>query len=206
VIIEFEGGQIHAAEGEQAGAEKRGFLGQTVGSAKIIKPEPDEDDMDEIIKLVSGIKGQDEIKEGCRVEDGVLRISQKRLAVAVGVSPKGEVPLLEQRGGQLAGGDFDDGRVPFEKDPAGEEKFPKCEQKQQKEKEKEQEVFFLVRRRGSSIRKHWPNFYQKSAFFSTFDFSPVLSLYWERETCPRIHWGRRPGASGRNESLLWPCS
>lgn len=68
--------------------------------------------MDEIVELERCEKGEKEIKKGRRVQDGVLRIGQEGLAVSVGVRPKGEVPLLEQARGRLAGRDLDDGRVP----------------------------------------------------------------------------------------------
>jgi hypothetical protein len=124
--------------------------------------------MNEIIEFERREKGKDEVEECCRVKNGVFRIGQKGLAISVGVRPKREIPFLEEADRQLAGRELDDGHVPLEKDPAGEEEFPEHDQEQDEKEGKKEQVLFLVRGPGLLIRQHGTDYYQKTAHFSIF--------------------------------------
>jgi hypothetical protein len=50
MVVELEGRQVHAAEGEKGRAQESGLFRQGVGFAEAVEAEPSEDDMNEVIK------------------------------------------------------------------------------------------------------------------------------------------------------------
>lgn len=166
MVVEFEGGQVDPAEDEKRRAHERRFEREGIRLAEVIEADPSEKDMDEIVQLEGREQREDEIEEGGRIEDCVLRVRQERLAVAVGVGPEGEIPFPEELGADLPGRDLEQRRVAFEEDAVREEKFLEHPQEDDKEKKDKRQVFFGAKADIISGLKHDSNFYQKMGLFS----------------------------------------